>query len=533
MFYFLLFGVPLVFIAYWYFYKKPYSYWKSKGVPQTTPWIFFGDVWPTLFRIKDMLEWINWFYNMHPTSKYVGMYQFYIPTLVIKDPNLIKQIAIKDFDHFTDHNVFSATQEIDDPLWGANLFTLKGQKWRNMRNLLSASFTSSKMKLMYTFMAEEAEKFVNFFNKQDEEIIEVDLKDVFTRYTNDVIASTSFGLKINSLENPNNEFYQLGQKVSNFSDPVFVFKFFMLSVWPGIFKLLGITFLSKKVTNFFVSVIKDAIRTREENDIVRPDMLNILLEIKNGTHPTGEEQEITDNQFGVATESTEFVKSSKTNVKITDDVIAAQAFVFFVAGFETVSSVMCFTCYELALNRDVQEQLRKEIQDVYDNSNGKPTYENIIGMKYMDMVVSESLRKWPPAPALDRLCVKPYVLQDTNPNEPPIQINKDDVIWVPTYGMHYDPKYFPNPEKFIPERFSDQLKDRIVPYTYLPFGIGPRLCIGSRFALLEVKSIVFHLVKDFEIVPTDKTQIPLKLKKSAVNVRAEHGFSLGLKRRMY
>jgi len=204
--------------------------------------------------------------------------------------------------------------------------------------------------------------------------------------------------------------------------------------------------------------------------------------------------------------------------------VASQAIIFFLAGFETVATAMCYACYELAINPHVQDKLRHEIKQTFEKTDGKPTYGDILEMKYLDMVVSESLRRWPIGAATDRVCVKPYTLKPTT-----ITLKVKDTLWIPIYNIHNDPQYYPEPDKFIPERFSEENKGKIRPYTYMPFGVGPRSCIGSRFALLEIKSMLVHLLNDFEIVPTEKTPIPIKLGNSGTFTPVG-GFPLGLKR---
>ncbi|CAG9773671.1 unnamed protein product [Ceutorhynchus assimilis] len=516
--------VAILILIIWKGYLQPYSYWKKMGVPQTNPIILLGDAWPLFLGYKNPIEWMYWIYNLYPDKKLIGIYQFYMPFLLLKDPDLFKQIAVKDFDYFTDHKGLSVSEDVD-PLWGKNLFSLKGQRWREMRSLLSGSFTSSKMRIMYTLIAEESKKFANHFEKKKEVFMDVELKDIFTRYTNDVIASTSFGIKVDSLENPSNEFFQMGTEVTSLSGFLFFMKFMGLTLVPKLFKLFNIGLLPKKASKYFETTINETIKIREEQQIKRPDMINLLLEIKKGIN-NREEADVSDSGFAVVQEFSEIVKSNKKQVEITNLDITSQALIFFLAGFDTVSYGMCYTCYELALNPKVQDTLRQEITSFYTQTKGKPSYEDILGMKYLDMVISESLRKWPPAPATDRICTKPYTLNsDTD-----IHLNKGDTILIPIYSIHHDPNYYPDPEKFIPERFSEENKDKINPYTYMPFGIGPRACIGSRFALLEIKSVLFHFLHKFEIVPTKKTQIPLKFNKIAMNLKPQTGFELGLKR---
>jgi cytochrome P450 family 9 len=155
----------------------------------------------------------------------------------------------------------------------------------------------------------------------------------------------------------------------------------------------------------------------------------------------------------------------------TDDDLIAQSMIFFLTGFDTVSTAMCFVAHMLTVNPDVQEKLVKEIDDLNEELDGKlPTYENIQSMEYLDMVISECLRMWNPSSMIDRNCNKPFVLEDTNSNK--VQINVGDGIIIPIRAIHHDAKYFPDPEKFDPERFSKENRDNILPFTFMPFGVG-------------------------------------------------------------
>lgn len=132
---------------------------------------------------------------------------------------------------------------------------------------------------------------------------------------------------------------------------------------------------------------------------------------------------------------------------------------------------------------------------------------------------------------MDRLCVKPYTIEPVNGNERPVHLKKGDLIMLPTFGLHRDPQYYPQPEKFDPERFNDENKSGINPYTFLPFGVGPRSCIGNRFALMEIKLVFFYILSKFDIVVVEKTTVPLKIAKSQFQLTSEGGFWLGLKPR--
>lgn len=195
-----------------------------------------------------------------------------------------------------------------------------------------------------------------------------------------------------------------------------------------------------------------------------------------------------------------------------DDIIA-QAFIFFLAGFDTASTLMCFVAHELAINPEIQEKLWEEVDSVTKNGDSDISYETVSKMKYMDTVINETLRKYPPAPVTDRLCVKSYTLPKPTPESREYIAEPDTAIWIPIYGLHHDPKFFPDPDKFDPERFNDENQDKINPYVYLPFGVGPRKCIANRFALMETKILLVNILQNFVLERSEKTIDPIQFEK--------------------
>ncbi|XP_074035463.1 cytochrome P450 9e2-like isoform X1 [Leptinotarsa decemlineata] len=520
----LLFGVAILAALFYYFCVKPLNYWRERGVKQTSKVWLFGDNWSTTIGKESFLDMFVRCYNQFPDSRYHGIYQFLQPGLMIKDLDLLKQITVKEFDHFMDHR--SIISEDVDPLWAKNLLALTGQKWRDMRPILSPSFTSSKMRSIFVLISKCAEDFADHFLKKDEEMIEMEMKDTFTRFANDVIASAAFGVKVDSLGEPNNEFYLRGKELTSMGKFWKRMKIMGFLLIPKVLKLLRITFIGDKEGRFFRELVNDTIKTREENNIIRPDMIHLLMEARKGIQQK-EENIGVDTGFATVEES----NIGKGHTKeITNTDITAQALIFFFAGFDSVSSLMCFMSYELALNPDIQIKLRNEIEETLVACEGKITYEALLKMKYMDMVVSESLRKWPSLITTDRVCTKPYIIEAASPDEKPLHIEKNTLVVISIIGIHLDPKYYPEPLRFDPERFSEENKGNINPSAYMPFGAGPRNCIGSRFGLLEIKTVFFHILSHFELIPTEKTPIPLKLTKKTFNLGAEGGFWLGLKR---
>lgn len=121
-------------------------------------------------------------------------------------------------------------------------------------------------------------------------------------------------------------------------------------------------------------------------------------------------------------------------------------------------------------------------------------------MKYMDMVIDETLRLYPPATRLDRVANNDYEYEG-------IKIKKGQIITVPIYALHHDPDYYPNPEKFDPERFNDENRKTRDSMAFMGFGAGPRNCVGMRFALTEIKLLLSIILSNYRFVTCDQTPV--------------------------
>ncbi|XP_034830601.1 cytochrome P450 9e2-like [Maniola hyperantus] len=511
------------------YFRQIYSRFSEYGVKHFKPIPFFGNVARVILRIDNFSGDLDRNYNTFPEERFIGRYEFVKPILMIRDLELVKKITVKDFEHFLDHR--SLADDKVEPLFARNLFSLKGQEWKDMRSTLSPAFTSSKIKLMVPFMEEVGEQMIRVLKKKIKEsehgAIDVDCKDLTARYANDVIASCAFGLKVDSHSDENNQFFEMGKTAATFKFKQLLMLFAM-ATFPSITKRLKLKLFSNQTTDFFINLVISTMKDREARNIIRPDMIHLLMEAKKGqlTHDdkVSTENGQGDQDAGFATVEESTVGKKNTDRVWSDNDLIAQAVLFFIAGFDTVSIAMSFALLELALHPEVQDRLYEEIKEYNEKHNGKLSFNAIQNMTYLDMVVSEVLRLWPPAMALDRICVKDYNLGKPNSKATKDYIiRKGESLAVPSWCFHHDPQFFPNPQKFDPERFSDENKHLINPIAYMPFGLGPRNCIGSRFALCELKFLVYHILLHIEVSPSEKTRLPAKLSSGTFNPRLEGG----------
>uniref|UniRef100_A0A182TG63 Uncharacterized protein n=1 Tax=Anopheles melas TaxID=34690 RepID=A0A182TG63_9DIPT len=527
-------------VAVYRYVTKNYFYFADKSIPFMKPSFPFGNSGPILMKKVTLFEHFKNLYDAFPNARIHGTFNMRQPAYIVRDPDLVKQITVKDFDYFVDHMTTGMEQTEDNNsnnlLLGNSLVSLRGQKWRDMRATLSPAFTGSKMRLMFALIADCGKSMVEHFREEDKKAraaggtgYQLEMKDVMTRFANDVIGTAAFGIKVDSFRDPTNVFISMARSVTNQESLVKALKMIGYTFVPKLMMRLNIDFLTPEEDQFFRSTILETMRTRQEKGIFRPDMIELLMQAKKGSLKHQQTEELrTDSETGegFATVEESHVGRRAHDRVWTDTELIAQAFIFFFAGFETISWTISFALYELAVNEDIQARLYEEVRDAEQSlEEGKTlTYEQLQSLPYLDMVVSETLRRWPIATVLNRECVRNYQYDDGQGTR--FTIEKGTLVFIPVVGIHFDPKYFPEPERFDPERFSAVNRNNIQPGTYLPFGAGPRNCIGSRFALMEAKAALYYLLLNFRLIPCAKTQIPLKLKKSSTQFATEQGIWL-------
>ncbi|KAK9696322.1 Cytochrome P450 [Popillia japonica] len=445
--------------------KWIYNYWGRRNVPYLKPRFPFGNVEPIWATKLGFHQTIANIYKEFKTKgyKFGGAFTLLRPAFVPVNLDILKHIMIKDFQYFVDRGVYY--NEETDPL-SAHLFSIEGDKWRSLRTRLSPTFTSGKMKHMFQMVMDCGKGLEDEVQKLCKNKQPVDIKEIGALFTTNVIGSCAFGLECNCFENPNNEFRHhtreffkggIGRVTRNLVTLTF----------PSLCKKLGVIVFPEDTTKFYKDVVKNIVDYREANNVKRNDFVQLLLNIKNGDSSEG-------NAF-------------------TFDEIAAQAFVFFLAGFETSSSTMTFAFYEMAKDQEVQDKVREEIRRVVAKYDGKITYDGIMEMTYMSQVFDEALRKYPIVATLERIATKDYKVPDSD-----LTLKKGTKVLISLQGIHHDPEYFPNPEKFDPDRFSPENREKLHPCAYMPFGEGPRICIGLRFGIMQAKIGMAIMLKDYK-----------------------------------
>lgn len=260
-----------------------YRYWKKKKVPYLKPSFPFGNYTkPSIFR-RPFHEVNAEFYNKikyEMKLPYAGLYNLNKPVLMVTDPELLKYILIKDFDHFLNRGLNDNYDKEKEPMLD-NLFNMRGDEWRRLRNKLSPTFTSNKIKYMFPFIEECGQQLVDTMNQKfgDAKEVELEMKDYCTRFTTDVIVSAAFGVEANTLTNPNSTFYWVSQLRKSDGRPRKI-KQILFTLLPIVRKFLDIPIIDKRFTAFFADLVKNNMEFREKNN-KREDFLDFMIQMKN------------------------------------------------------------------------------------------------------------------------------------------------------------------------------------------------------------------------------------------------------------
>ncbi|RZF46375.1 hypothetical protein LSTR_LSTR007908 [Laodelphax striatellus] len=479
----------------YYFGISTFSHWEKKGVKFMKPVPFFGNTLYLAMGRQHITDCHQEIYDYFADDAYGGWFANRSPLLMVKDPELIQQVVVKDFTHFYDRGT-TVDMKLD-PL-NANLLNMTGHRWKSLRQKLTPAFSSGKLKLMSPQFNECVDDLCGLIDEKTQKKELIDVQESMAKLATDVIGSCAFGLQFNSLKNPDSEFRRMGRDIMKTSWR-FKLRMFLRIVSDNLPSLLGVKAFNKSKEDFFINLVNDTMKYREDNKVERNDFIQILMNLKK------------------MDEDMQIDPKNENQVILDEKLLAANTFIFFIAGFETTATTLTFCLFELSQNQEIQDKLRKEVQATVER-HGAINYESTKEMEYLDRVIAETLRKYPIAGSLIRRCTKPWQIPGSK-----AKLEVGDRVVIPAYAIHHDPKYYPDPEKFDPERFTEENKRTRPPCTYLPFGDGPRNCIGARFALQELKTTLSSILIHYRVTLNEKTKqtLPLKLKPRRILMQAE------------
>lgn len=469
--------------------RRHFSYWKRNGVPYIENVVIpYGNMSAHARKERSIGTAVWDLYNS-TQEPFIGMYAYTNPAVLVRDVELVRKVMVSDFDYFHDRSVYSNKDR--EPL-ASQLFSLKGEDWKNLRKKFNPLFSSGKLKAMFPTILTEVEKLEGYVSQVATSEGVFETKELTYRYVLNIIGSIVFGLDIDILADPSHPFERMFKDLlspNKWSDLRNALQF----ISPKLLDLLHIPVIPSHIRDFFLEVVSTTINYRTLHKIRRNDFMQLMID---------------EGEFFTLNE------------------ITANCLIFYIAGADTSPFTTATCLYELALDPVLQRRAQNEIDHVLTEFSGAITFDSVNRMPFLDACVRETLRKYPGLPVLLRECTQDYRIPDST-----ITIKKGMSVFISAMGLQYDPKNFPNPFKFIPERFikGSEAERSCNKDAYVPFGDGPRKCIAVRMGFLFVKVALVKLLKGYDWETVDNK--PIVFDNYSVGLSAKGGLLLKVRRR--
>ncbi|XP_068905084.1 probable cytochrome P450 4aa1 isoform X3 [Tenebrio molitor] len=368
---------------------------------------------------------------------------------------------------------------------GDGLITNTGEKWKQHRRFIQPYFHVSILKVYFDAFYKSSVIIVQDLKNQED----VNITGYANRFVLDVLQDAILGIPV---------------KNDSESSPYRKGKVFMpyrlVRPWlllDALFKTTEVSKMEAKHRNLLRNYTKSILENKRRNTYSYENKpLSNLLEM--------------------------MIEISKNNPDFKDDDIINEACTFMLAGQDSVGAALTFSLYFLAAHQDIQDKVMDELNSIFAKTNREVTFEDVFEMKYLEQCIKETMRLCPSVPLIARklteeVLLGKYVL--------PVGTN----IFISPFATHRLPHIFPNPLKFDPERFSPENKMNIHPYGYIPFSAGPRNCIGYKFAMIELKTVISQILRNYHLSLTPgHEQLNLSYR---ITLKAKKGIWLRLKDR--
>jgi cytochrome P450 len=414
-------------------------------------------------------------------SKYAALYgdtfRFYFggvkEAIVTTNPTVIQHVLKTNWENY--HKSHIQKKRMGHFL-GKGLLTTEGEAWKTQRRLIQSGFERKQLEILSSIMQDSLDDSLRDFDKQAR-IGAVDIYPLMMKITFAMVGKSLFGAKLKEKD------------IETISEAISTVQEFMVrqTIQPYLnpwFALSGETRTHEEITARAFGILRDYIRRRREEEPGH-DLLQILLDAR-----------------------------YSDGSRMDDELIVSESMQLLVAGHETSSNALSWTLYLLSTHPDCADRVRDEFDSVLGE---RPlSFSDVPKFEFTTQVINEALRLYPPFWMVDRMA-----LADDHAGDLDIPSGSTIVVFV--YGAHHSPRYWNDPEIFDPERFAKANEKLHTPFAHLPFGAGPRGCIGGNYAMLQMLMILRVLLRnyDFQLVPGQTIE-----PRAMVILRPEHGIRM-------
>ncbi|KAH9509391.1 hypothetical protein Btru_045778 [Bulinus truncatus] len=378
--------------------------------------------------------------------------------LMTRDLGILKQVMVKDFNNYVDRSILIVS---NSPM-AKSVFFLGGQDWKRIRHLITPSFSTGKLKLVANYVDESGKKLASLLESYAKKDDLVPIKHVMGQFTGEIIARTAFSLKTDCIGHArDDEFTKYSKEIFKVMGQFMNFIMLILFQCRWLHKLLVkklkiqlFDSVDEEANQYFLSILNNTIEDRRQiqksGKKAHTDLFQNLLYA----------QEVGEREADV-TQGSPVESWDTLNKSMSQEELLGQSMLIIFAGFDTTATTLQMCFYYLAKHPDIDAKVYEEIQKVV--TSDSPTYEEISQLKYMEQVLNETLRLFPPAPIITRRAAETRTFSEEN-------VAKRD------------------------------------PMSFMPFGYGPRQCIGMRLAYMELKYCLVHVLRKVKFALNQRTE---------------------------
>ncbi|XP_022103622.1 cytochrome P450 3A5-like [Acanthaster planci] len=430
-----------------------YDYWRHHylariGIAGPKPKPFFGNFLEMIFHTNGVWGWYEDIIEKY--GKVAGCYMGGSPIVIIGDVEWVRQLCIKDFASFVNRR----SETIDNKPFHKSLTTLRDSHWKDVRGILSPTFSGSKMKLMAPIVNDCLDPMIRKVTRLNKEGKGLEFKEVYSGFLIDAIGNTAFGLTLNSQENSDDPFLHNARDIFKFRFSIAILVVLLAPILSPVVNFFNLTTFDRKTLKFFEDVLDHAVEVKRAGTAKRVDFLQLMLDA----------QERTEDDKAEATE--EEKQEEEHRAKMSKKTLTAD---------EIKSQVP--TCRLKGIIDDGKEYITCTVMYVMDNQCVNQLARiHVLHSFALHFLVQEKSH---------------FVLHNRKPISRHVLMNRF----------------------LFPQRFSPEQREKRHPCAYIPFGAGPRSCIAMRFALMQVKMALVRMLQNFRLETCEETEIPPVLSK--------------------
>jgi len=463
--------------------------------------------------------------------KYGPLFQSWLgltKVVFVGEPNLLQNLLKTNVDGVQLRRLQFTTDPLAEAMMGESVIRKDSHEWYHQRMILEPAFRYSHLRQIIDVFCQGAHTVVEEWKKlnSNQQEVKINVIDWMSRLTLDMIGRAGFGFDFGaSIEKPTMAPYTKAYNdlMTFLLSPLRILGFFIpgFSGWKFIPQVRNAYQSLDKLNDLMLEVIENRKKTHLQEPSSsqessrragEKDLLELMLDASKSE--STEEDEYDDHTNSGSLQKTD---ENEVVAPLNTKQLKDNLFLLFIAGHETSASTLTWSLYEFSKNLDIQKRAREEIDQLFEQKKKQPqnkedyilNFQDLAKLEYLHAFVREALRLWNPAPLFARSvakeseCKEPLKIGD-------YLIPPSAFLFFSAHTIHHDEKLWAEPYKFDPERFLKENSTTYQhPFAWIPFSAGPRACIATKFALLEIKAILAVILRNFEVRadPSYKLQI--------------------------